>query len=307
MKETNRFSKPRLNSDTRGVADVVSTPVSAPELDGFRTQTAPSGRDTMGKRLRHLMKTMVPPVLVLVLFLALWELGSRLFAIKEYVLPAPSRITSAIAATWLDLMRDASVTMAEALLGFFVANVLSIFVAIAFSHSAWLERSFYPYVIALKSIPIVAIAPLLVIWFGYGFVGKIVMAATISFFPLVVNATIGLKNVDANALDLMRSLSASKWQILMMLRFPNALPYMFSALKISSALAVMGAIVAEMTGATAGLGYTIMVASYNIDTPLLFAAVVVASLCGIGFFGCVTFIESVAAKKFMFVPRRDAT
>ena len=247
------------------------------------------------------------PALVFVAFVFIWELASRWFGIKEYLLPAPSRIASVLTSAGPVLLKDAAVTMAEALLGFSLANILSIFVAVGFSHSSWLERSFYPYVIALKSVPVIALSPLLVIWFGYGFTGKVVMAGIISFFPLVVNATIGLKNVDTDALDLMFSLSASKWQILWKLRFPTAVPYILSALKISSALSVMGAIIAEMTGASAGLGYTIMVASYNIDTPMMFAAVVVASLCGIGFFGLIALIEVFAVKTCMLVPRKDST
>jgi NitT/TauT family transport system permease protein len=227
-----------------------------------------------------------------------WEATVKLLSIKEYLIPAPSKIAAMIASDWSSLLRDTGLTMLEAILGFLLANVLSIAIAVGFCHSRWFERSFYPYTIALKSIPVIAIAPLLVLWLGYGIWGKVVMAAIISFFPLVVNATLGLKSVDPEALDLMHSLSASRFQILLKLRFPTALPHIFSALKISSALAVVGAIVGELTGAKRGIGFLILMASYNVDTPLLFSAIVAASLGGILFFGGVAWAEKSISKKY---------
>ena len=145
--------------------------------------------------------------------------------------------------------------------------------------------------IALKAIPLVAIAPLLVLWFGSGILGKIVMAALICFFPAIVNTTAGLKAIDRDALYMMQSISATKWQIFIKLRLPNSLPYFFSGLKISSTLAVVGAIVAELAGADKGIGYTILISSYRLETNMLFAAIVAASIGGIAFFGVISWVE----------------
>ena len=283
---------------TIGTVQVVAKPVSPGEV-GLLLQAAIHGRKKkIGHGLRKLVGAWFPPALVLLAVVVLWEVLCRVLSIEEYLVPAPTRVAGVIFSEFGILMTDTGLTLLEAFLGFLLANALSLAVAVGFSHSAWLERSLYHYAIALKSVPVIAVAPLLVLWFGYGVGGKVVMAAIISFFPLVVNATIGLKAVDAEALELMRSLSASPMQILLKLRIPNALPYIFSALKISSALAVVGAIVGELTGAPRGIGFVILISSYNIDTPKLFAAIIAASVAGILFFGLVAWVEAAFFKKY---------
>ena len=239
-------------------------------------------------------KDVIPPILVALAVLGLWELIVRVAHVPNYLLPAPSQIFAEIVKTILPLLKDTAVTMLESVLGFVVGSGLAVGVSVIFTHSKLMERSFYPYAIALKTIPIIAIAPLLILWFGNGIPAKIVMAALICFFPVIVNTTKGLQSVSPAALDLFGSLSASRWQVLWKLRFPMALPYIFSALKISATLAVIGAIVGEMAGANIGLGYTILIASYYIETNMLFAAIVLASLVGVAFFGLVALIEKRA-------------
>lgn len=239
-------------------------------------------------------KDVIPPILVCIAVLGLWELIVRVAHVPNYLLPAPSQIFAEIVKTILPLLKDTAVTMLESVLGFIVGSGLAVGVSVIFTHSKLMERSFYPYAIALKTIPIIAIAPLLILWFGNGIPAKVVMAALICFFPVIVNTTKGLQSVSPAALDLFGSLSASRWQVLWKLRFPMALPYIFSALKISATLAVIGAIVGEMAGANIGLGYTILIASYYIDTNMLFAAIVLASLVGVAFFGLVALIEKRA-------------
>jgi len=246
------------------------------------------------------LRILFPPVLTLVGVLVIWETICHSFNVPEYLFPAPTIIYYTFFHNINSLLTDTAVTLYEALVGFIIANIVSIITAVGFCHSKILERSLYPYAIAIKSIPVIAIAPLLVLWFGYGIFGKILMSAIISFFPLVVNATVGLKSVDPDAIDLMRSLSASKRQILFKLRFPNALPYIFSALKISSTLSVVGAIVGEMTGAQKGIGFVILTSTYNIDTPLLFSAIIAASIGGILFFGLIVIIEQYVNNKYGF-------
>jgi len=245
------------------------------------------------------------PIITLIVVLIFWEVIVQLADIPIYQLPAPSKIFATIIQNLASLIKDTTITFIEAILGFLLANILSIIIAIGFTHSEIFERSFYPYAIALKSIPIIAIAPLLVLWFGYGLLGKIVMAAIISFFPLVVNATLGLKSANQEYIDLMKSLSANKRQILFKLRFHIAIPYIFSALKISSTLSVVGAIIGEMTGAKQGIGFVILMASYNINTPMLFAAIIFASALGIIFFGLMSITESIFFRNYSHIQKKE--
>lgn len=258
-------------------------------------------------RRRRMLRSVAPPILVFLLFLLAWEAGCRLLGIREFVLPPPTKIFAVALKNASSLMFDTGVTTLEAVLGFLLANVLSMLIAVCFCHSRWMETSLYPYTIALKSVPIVAVAPLLVLWFGYGLWGKVVMASTVAFFPLVVNATLGLKAVNTESLDLMHSLSASKWQILIKLRFPTAVPYILSALKISSTMAVVGAIVGELAGARRGIGYLILVSSYNLDTSLLFAAITLASFIGIAFFAAVAVLEMLLTARYNQFPGKRST
>ncbi len=238
------------------------------------------------------MKTnYIAPVIFFLIIILLWELAVIGFNIHNYLLPAPHQIGLQIAKSWKSLLADTGITMLEAVLGFILGCGIGILTAIGFAHSRTMEMSMYPYAIALKTIPIIAIAPLLILWFGNGIFAKIVMAALICYFPAIVNTTKGLKSVSQESLDLMQSLSATKWQIFTKLRLPISLPYIFSALKISATLAVIGAIVGELAGANRGIGYVILIASYRIETNMLFAAIAASALGGIAFFGLICLLE----------------
>lgn len=288
----------KLDASALGALRVLYKPFSLEELDDALDDALAAGLlEKKGSKVGFFRKW-APPVGVVVVFLLAWQGACVLFDIKEYLVPTPARVFETMWEGAGSLAIDTGITMLEAGGGFILANVISILVAIGFASSKWFERSFYPYTIALKSVPVVAVAPLLVLWFGYGIWSKIVMAAVVSFFPLVVNATVGLKSVDPDALDLMRSLSATPKEILLKLRFPNAVPYIFSALRISSTLAVVGAVVGELSGAKRGIGFVILVSSYNIDTPMLFAAILAASAAGIAFFGVVALVESRVVMRY---------
>jgi len=202
-------------------------------------------------------------------------------------------IVSTVASDFGSLLAHTAVTMAEAVTGFALANVLGFGLATLFAHSQTAQRAIYPYAIALKTTPVVAIAPLLVVWFGTGIVSKIIASALICFFPILVNATRGLRAVDQEAVDLFQSLAASKAQVFAKLRLPNSLPYVFSALKISTSLSVVGAIVGEFVGAQRGLGYLILVSSYHLESNVLFAAILAAAFGGSLFFASVVILEQV--------------
>ena len=220
--------------------------------------------------------------------LLLWELAVRIFNIPAYLLPPPSAV---VAAMDLSLLMNLVVTLSEALAGFVIASSCAFGTALLFVRSPVLERGMFPLAITLKTTPLVAIAPLLVLWMGTGWWSKITAAALICFFPVLVNTVKGLKAADAEYYELFRSLNATRSQEFRKLRIPYCMPYLFSALKISSSLAVVGAIVGEFVGATRGLGYLIMVSSSHLDTAILFSAILAAAVAGILLFYLISWIE----------------
>ncbi len=229
------------------------------------------------------------PIAFAVGLLVVWETAVRAFKVPAYLLPAPSAIFSAADAA---LARHLLVTFSEALAGFVIASAAAFAVAIAFLRSAALERGLFPIAIAVKTTPLVAIAPLLVLWLGTGWWSKVAAASLICFFPVLVNTVRGLKVADQEYRELFQAFRASDWQEFRKLRVPFCLPYLFSALKISSSLAVVGAIVGEFVGATEGLGYVIMVSSSHMDTDILFSAIFASAIAGIVLFQAISWIET---------------
>ncbi len=239
---------------------------------------------------------------IIVLVILSWEGSVYFFSIKEYLLPAPSVVLQEMFRHFGSLGMDLLYTTLEALTGFILAVIFSFLLAVIFAHSRTLYSSSMPFLIALKAVPIVAMAPLLVLWLGNGFVSKATMAAVICFFPIVVNLTRGLTGIPDEHLRLMQSLSASKWQVLTTIRLPNSLPYFFAALKIASTLSVVGAIVAEFSGANKGIGYVILVSALRIETPLLFCGILLASLLGVVLYYAI----EMAERKLIYWEVNDA-
>jgi NitT/TauT family transport system permease protein len=229
------------------------------------------------------------PLLFALLTLAAWQAIVTVANIPEYLLPAPSAIFATIDRT---LAVQLAVTFVEAVIGFLIASTLAFGCAIMFVRFHTLEEGLFPIAIAVKTTPIVAVAPLLVIWLGTGWWSKIVAVMLICFFPVLVNAVKGLKAADAEYRELFQTLGASRAQEFRKLRIPYCLPYLFSALKISSSLAIVGAIVGEFVGATQGLGYLIMVSSAHLETATLFAAIAAAALAGIILFYVIGWTEA---------------
>lgn len=231
------------------------------------------------------------PAMFIVATLLFWEAVVRLLVIPAYLLPPPSAI---FAACDLALLNNFLVTLVEALAGFVLASTIAFATALLFVRSPLLERGLFPLAITLKTTPLVAIAPLLVIWLGTGWSSKIIAAALICFFPVLVNSVKGLKAADAEYFELFQTLKATKSQEFRKLRIPFCLPYLFSALKISSSLAIVGAIVGEFVGATQGLGYMIVVSSAHLDTDKLFSAIFAAAFAGIALFQILNWVEQRA-------------
>lgn len=231
------------------------------------------------------------PAITLVFLLLLWQAADAVFDFNKIILPSPSEIGRAFAENYPILFKETGITLIESISGFLLGSVVAYLLAIAFVHSRTAQQAVYPYAVALKSTPLIAIAPLLVLWFGNGMLSKVVMSALVAFFPVLVNAVTGLSSVDSEAIDLMKSLSASRLQILTKLRIPNSAPYVFASLKIASSMAVVGAIIGEFTGSIQGIGHLINTSSYYLDTPLMFAGIAMISLGGILFFGLVAFLE----------------
>lgn len=230
------------------------------------------------------------------IILIIWEGLVRALSVPEYLLPAPSEIISTMISELGFFAGHFSVTMVEAISGFMIANLVGFGVGAIFAHSRTAERGLYPYAIALKTTPIIAMAPLLVIWIGTGIGSKVASAALICFFPILVNSVRGLRSVDDEAMALFDSLKASRMQIFTKLRFPNSLPFVFSALKISTSLSVVGAVVGEFVGANHGLGYVILVSSYHLETVRMFAATFSLAVGGVVFFGLISLLE----KRFVY-------
>jgi len=237
------------------------------------------------------------PLALIVLLLGLWELASQwdwisnALNIEDFLVPAPSDIASSL---WQDrslLLDDTWVTLREVVLGFLCALAAGVAFAIALHLSDTLRRAFYPLLVASQTIPPVAIAPILVVWFGFGLGPKVLLIALVCFFPVTVNTLDGLRSVDPQLITMMRTLGAGRQQILARVELPSALPYFFSGTKIAIAVAVIGAVFAEWAGASSGLGHQILVASSNLLTARMFAAITLLSLMAIILFALVSLIE----------------
>lgn len=244
--------------------------------------------DGLGTRLRRLAIDTGPPAASFALFLLLWEGAIRLLGIKPYLLPPPGRVVMAFRDDGLYLLEQLWHTVRMAAMGFALAAVIGLLVAIVFSQSKILERSLYPYAILLQTTPIIAIAPLIVMWAGIGDRSVVIIAFIIAVFPIIANTTLGLTSVDHNLLNLFAMNNASRWQELLWLRLPYSLPYLLTGLRISSGLSVIGAIVGEFLvgtgGVGGGMGYTLIIAAGQLKTARLFAAVLLCALLGISFF-----------------------
>jgi NitT/TauT family transport system permease protein/putative hydroxymethylpyrimidine transport system permease protein len=243
------------------------------------------------------MRRWLLPALLLAALVAAWQLAASTGAIasalslEDFLVPSPSEIASSLWENRSLLAENAWVTLREVLLGFLCALAAGLAFAVALHFSELLRHAAYPLLIASQTIPIIVIAPILVVWFGYGIGPKLWIVALICFFPITVTALDGLRSVEPEATRMMRSLEASRWQTFRRLEGPNALPNTFSGAKIAVTIAPIGAVFAEWAGSSSGLGHMILLDGAQLDTARQFAAVVVLSAMALALFGLVALAE----------------
>lgn len=242
--------------------------------------------------MRRLASALLPPLVLFVVVVVLWQLAVRLWNIPSYVLPAPWEVGTTLVRHASDLAAETAITGVGAVCGFLASLVLGTAVALVFSQSRWIRSSCYPYAIFLQTVPIVAIAPLVVIWFDYGFRSVVIIACIISLFPVIANVTTGLITIDPGLRDLFQLHRASRWQVMVKLQIPNAVPYLVTGARVSSGLAVVGAIVGEFFVGYGtsyhGLGFTILYAGPQMKTTQLVAATIASAMLGVALFAMIS-------------------
>lgn len=230
-------------------------------------------------------------MLLLALIWGLWVGVKQVAGLENFILPWPQDVFEALVRPQNRVAYHVGITLWESVLGFLIANAIAFLLALLFQLSAFTRRLLMPLAIGLKTTPVVAIAPLLLIWFGPGIHSKVIASSVICFFPLLVSLYEAMAQTPRNMVEYFESLGASKGEIILRLRLPYAVPEAFAALKVSSTLAVVGAVVGEFVGARAGLGYLILTSSYQFQTPLTFAGILMTCVCGGGLFLFVMFVE----------------
>jgi len=244
----------------------------------------------------------VAPLAVATIAIGLWQLATTAYDVPVYLVPSPAVVMRTLVTDHELLLRSLGVTLSIALAALAVATLLGTLTALLFVQSRWIEMSLFPYAVLLQVTPIVAIAPLIIIWVRNTQVALVICAVVVAIFPIISNTTLGLRSVDAGLLNLFRMSRASRLQILFRLRVPSALPYFFGGLRIASGLALIGAVVAEFVAGTggsgAGLAYQILLAGFQLNIPRLFAALVLITLTGVLLFAVTVSLSKLALARW---------
>jgi NitT/TauT family transport system permease protein len=230
-------------------------------------------------------------ILAHLLLVVVWHFYVELGEVRPFVMPSPEAAINALVVPNYRWMENITVTAVEIFGGYFLAVAIGVALALVFSWSRWLEMAAMPLLVTLNMIPKVALGPLIIVWFKYGIGPIILMAFSIAFFPIVLTTARGLREVEPDLLDLVRSLRGSRWQLFTKIQLPNALPYIFSGMKVGSILAVAGAIVGEFLGSEHGLGYLMLQVQVTLDTAAMFMAVIFITLIGMTLYGLVLLLE----------------
>jgi NitT/TauT family transport system permease protein len=245
----------------------------------------------------------LPGFVLLILLLILWEAIVRIFSVPQFVLPAPSEVAVALYQKAGTLATATLVTAEEVLIGFAFAAVVGISLALLIVRFQLFGRALYPIIVLFQTVPKVALAPIFILWFGYDLAPKVVLIMVIAFFPITLNMLSGLESVEPSLIALMRSVGATQTDILFRVRIPHALPHLMAGMKVAITFSVIGAIVGEFAGASAGLGYAIQFASTQLETPLVFAALIVVSIVGLLFYYVIEWLERLLVP---WAPKFDA-
>jgi NitT/TauT family transport system permease protein len=242
------------------------------------------------------------PALIAALLLGAWQALVVAYDVPPYIVPSPTRIFETLVADRALLATSLSVTLGIALTALALATAIGTVIALLFVQSRWIEMSFFPYAVLLQVTPIVAIAPLIIIWVKDTRVALVLCATVVAIFPIISNTTLGLRSADHGLVNLFRMCRASRWQVLVRLRIPSALPYFFGGLRIASGLALIGAVVAEFVAGTggqgAGLAYQILLAGMQLNIPRLFAALFLIAAAGIALFGVTVWLSHVMLSRW---------
>ncbi len=248
----------------------------------------------IGPALRRLLSKLWPIVLALLC----WELFVHVLRVPDYILPAPERVVTKLVSARALLTSNAWISVLEIAVGFIAAAVSGFLLGVVIVYSKRIDQAMEPFLVVSQVVPKVALAPLFIIWFGQGIEPKVIIAATIAFFPVLVNTVLGLKSVDHELIELMDSIAASKRQIFWHVRLPNSLPFILPSLKVAVLLSVVGAMVGEFVGADKGLGYLMIIGDVNLDTDLLFAALFIVTVMGLVLYGAISAVERRVALRF---------
>lgn len=274
--------------DTLEAAQADGTAGASPAVPRRRLKAFARGRVKLAENVGFTL-------LSLAMLTGIWALVSWLGTLPQYELPSPAAVFSRMAATWSSQLLTATlVTGKETLIGFVVGIAIAVPLSVLLTYSRIAEKLLYPLLVSAQVVPKVAIAPLFVVWFGFGLMPKVLIAFLIAFFPIVIDTTVGLRSIDPAMLHLARSMEASELQIFRKVRLPNGLPSFFGGLKVAVTLALIGAVVGEFVGSSGGLGYVLISATGNIDTPLVFSTIILMSVIGILLFAAVEVVERIA-------------
>jgi NitT/TauT family transport system permease protein len=274
--------------------------VAVSAFTGSRT-----GRPPFTARLADVLDAWWRPAVFLVACLLVWWLVTANGWIKPYLIPSPGAVIGEFQKDGPLLARASAITLGETVLGFVISVAVGLVFAVAIVYSRGVERTLYPLLLAAQVVPKIAIAPLFVVWLGFGLAPKVLVAVLLAFFPVVISSVAGLRAVDPELLDLAATMGANPWDSFAKIRFPAAMPHIFAGLKVAVTFAVVGAVVGEFVGANAGLGYLVESSNGNLDTPLLFAGLIAMSVIGIVLFAVLEVVERLVVPWRAAVAERD--
>ena len=278
--------------------------MSDPTRASVAPAPAPPASAGFGQRLASAFAYYLPSILVILALLVLWQVIVSVLGIKEYILPTPLAAIQALFNPNFRWTANLLATLYAVLGAFVLSAVLGVLLAIVIVWNDLLLRTVMPVLILFNTLPKIALAPLFVVWMGYGIWPNIVIGTTIAFFPMVVNTAVGLASAEPEMLDLVRTLKAGKWQVLKKIRIPNAVPYIFVGLKLNATMSVIGALVGEFVASEKGLGSLIITSGVTMETAPIFASLILISALGLVLYGLVVVVEQIVAP---WANREEAT